>query len=151
MREKSYLCAMRTLAHIAVFALVWAGVGRAHDEKKTSKMVLKVEKAQVEAAQKSLKSLAGVKSVKYEEQQGQLVVLYDKKKLGCCSRIHTALKEAGIQYTLVSNEEYPACSDKHEGEHSEAGGAGVPVQHTSSGKKKGGCCKAGAQKAACTH
>ncbi len=142
---------MRTLAHVAVLALVWAGVGQAHDEKKASKMVLKVEKAQVEIAQKSLKSLAGVKSVKYDEQQGQLVVLYDKKKLGCCSRIHSALKEAGIQYTLISNEEYPACKDKHEGEHSDAGGATVPAQHTSGGKKKGGCCTAGAGKAACTH
>lgn len=140
---------MRTLAHITVFALMWASVGRAHhDEKKASKMVLKVEKTQVEAVQKSLKGLSGVKSVKYDEQQGQLVALYDKKKLGCCSRIHSALKEAGIQYTLVSNEEYPACSGKHEGEHSEAG---VPAQPTSGSKKKDSCCKAGTQKAACAH
>lgn len=138
---------MRTLAHLSVLALVWVSVGKAHDEK-ASKMVLKVEKEQVAAAQKSLSAIKGVKSVKYDEAQGQLIVLYDKPTLGCCSRIHSALKEAGIQYTLVSNQEYPACSGKHTEEHSDAGGTSAPVQHTSGTKAKKGCCS-GAKKASC--
>jgi hypothetical protein len=106
-------------------------------------MVLKVEKDQVEVAQKALASLKGVQKVSYDEESGHLVILYDKPTLGCCSRIHSALQSAGVKYVLVSNEEVPACKDKdHSHEHSEAA---PPVKHKS---KKKGCCKEGS-KAGC--
>ena len=144
-----YICSMRTLAHLSVLALLWAGVAKAGDDK-ASKMTLKVEKAQVATAQKALSSLKGVKSVKYDEAQGQLIILYDKPTLGCCSRIHSALKEAGVQYTLVSNEEYPACKDKHEHgeEHSDAAPT-APVQKTSTKKAKKGCCSGAKKTSSC--
>lgn len=137
---------MRTLTHLSVVALLlWANPGFANDEK-ASKMVLQVEKAQVAAAEKALTSIKGVKSVKYDEQAGQLVILYDKPTLGCCSRLHSALREAGVEYKLVSNQEYPACKDKHGDEHSDAS---VPVQKTS-GKKSGkSCCKSAKAAAGC--
>jgi hypothetical protein len=109
-------------------------------------MVLKVEKDQVELAQKALASLKGVQKVSYDEENGHLVILYDKPTLGCCSRIHSALQSAGVQYVLVSNEEVPACKDKdHSHEHSEAATPATPVKHKS---KKKGCCKEGS-KASC--
>ncbi|MCX7606757.1 MAG: hypothetical protein N2170_05780 [Bacteroidia bacterium] len=136
---------MRVLTHVSVLALLWVSVGRAHDDK-SSKMVLKVEKEQVALAEKTLASIKGVKNIKYDETSGQLVVLYDKPTLGCCSRIHSALREAGVQYTLVSNQEYPACKDKHEKEHSEAAPS-APVQQTSVKKEKKKACCAGQKRA----
>ncbi|MEN3040706.1 MAG: glutathione S-transferase N-terminal domain-containing protein [Bacteroidia bacterium] len=126
---------MRVIAHLSVLALLWMGFGHA-DDGKSSKMTLQVEKTQIAAAEKVLTSIKGVKSVKYDEKEGHLIILYDKPTLGCCSRIHSALREAGIEYKLISNQEYPACKDKHEGEHSEAV---TPTKKTSSKGKK--CCK----------
>jgi hypothetical protein len=140
-----YLCRMRTLANLVVATLLWVGLGLAHDGQ-SSKMVLKVEKDQVEVAQKALASLKGVQKVSYDEGSGHLVIFYDKPTLGCCSRIHSALQSAGVKYVLVSNEEVPACKDKdHSHEHSEAATPATPVKHKS---KKKGCCKEGS-KAGC--
>ncbi|MCX8112261.1 MAG: hypothetical protein N3E49_03570 [Bacteroidia bacterium] len=121
---------MRTIAQLLVLSLSWTTLGWASDDK-ASKMVLQMEKDQVAAAEKALASVKGVKSVKYDARKGQLIILYDKPTLGCCSRIHSALKEAGVQYELVSNQEYPACKDKHEKEHSDAS---IPVQQTAGEK-----------------
>lgn len=135
---------MRTLTYAFVVAFLWATLGFASDEK-ASKMVLQMDQSQVATAQKALSGIKGIKSVKYDEKQGQLIILYDKPTLGCCSRIHSALKEAGVEYKLVSNQEYPACKDKHEESHSDAS---APV-HKASGKKSGkGCCKSSAKSAA---
>ncbi len=125
---------MRVLTSVISLALLWVSTSFAHDGK-ASKMVLKMEKSQVEAAQKSLASLKGIQKVTYDEKQGHLVIFYDKPALGCCSQIHKALQGAGIQYSLVSNQEYPACADKHEEEHSSA------ATPTKGGKKKKNCCK----------
>lgn len=142
---KYYLCPMRILTYLSVVALMWGSFGFASDEK-ASKMVLQVEKSQVATAEKALASIKGVKSVKYDEQAGQLIILYDKPTLGCCSRIHSALREAGVEYKLVSNQEYPACKDKHGEEHSDIS---APVQKAS-GKKSGkSCCKTSKAAAGC--
>ncbi|MDW8015065.1 MAG: hypothetical protein RMK19_03545 [Bacteroidia bacterium] len=102
---------MQVLIHLAVVALIGASISRLSDEK-ASKMVLKVEKAYVASAEKALSTLKGVKSVQYDEASSELVILYDKPTIGCCSRIHAALKEAAVEYKLVSNQEYPACKEK---------------------------------------
>lgn len=130
---------MRTLVQVSVAALLWVGMSFAGDGK-FSKMVLKVDQSQATTAEKTLASVNGVKSVKYDPKESQLVILYDKPTLGCCSRIHSALKEAGVQYTLVSNQEYPACKGEKEHEHSDAGEPSVPVKKVSKKSKKG-CCK----------
>nr|BAL56534.1 hypothetical protein HGMM_F40B03C22 [uncultured Bacteroidetes bacterium] len=137
---------MRTLAYMTVATLLWVGLAKA-DGEKASRMVLKVDKAQVEAAQKALAGIEGIRSVKYEEKESELVIFYDKPKLGCCSRIHSALKSAGVTYTLVSNKEYPACSGKHEEGHSDAG-TSTPVQTVKGKKGKKGCCS-GAKSSSC--
>ncbi|MEN2992940.1 MAG: glutathione S-transferase N-terminal domain-containing protein [Bacteroidia bacterium] len=110
---------MRLLLGVGLALLMGTGIGRAHDEK-ASKMVLKVAKEQVAAAEKALSGLRGIKAVKYDQEQNLLTIYYHKPTLGCCSRIHAALKEAGVEYTLVSNQEYPAC--KSEKEHSSSEG-----------------------------
>lgn len=129
---------MRTIAYLSVSALLWMGLGYSHDEK-SSRMVLRVEKAQAATAEKALAGIKGIKSVKYDPSEEKLIILYDKPTLGCCSRIHSALKEAGIEYKLISNEEYPACKDKHEGGHSHSD-ASAPI-HKTSGKHPSNCCK----------
>ena len=136
-----YICLMRTLVQVSVAALLWVGMSFA-DDGKLSKMVLKVDQSQAATAENALASVNGVKSVKYDQKEGQLVVLYDKPTLGCCSRIHGALKEAGVQYTLVSNQEYPACKGEKEHSHesSDATEPSVPVKKVSKKSKKG-CCK----------
>ncbi len=137
-----YLCLMRILANLAVVTLFGFSLGWAHDGQ-SSKMVLKVEKDQVELAQKALSSIKGVQKVSYDEASSQMVILYHKPTLGCCSRIHSALQSAGVKYTLVSNEEVPACKGKeHSGEHSDAGVPATPVKQKS---KKKGCCKEASQ------
>ena len=55
-----------------------------------------------------LKKLPGVESVSHEKEV--VTIKYDKAKLGCCSKIHSSLKEAGWKYEMVSNVENPACS-----------------------------------------
>ncbi|MCS7189414.1 MAG: hypothetical protein RMJ66_06255 [Bacteroidia bacterium] len=106
------------------------GVSRASDEK-ASKMVLRMEKNQVEVAEKALSALKGIKSTHYDESKGELTVLYHKPTLGCCSQIHAALQKSGVKYTLVSNQEVPACIGE-EKEHSDS--------HLCAGKKGGKCC-----------
>ncbi len=124
---------------------MWVGMVLANDGQ-SSKMVLKVEKDQAELAQKTLASIKGVQKVSYDEAGEQLVILYDKPTLGCCSRIHSALQSAGVKYTLVSNQEVPACKGKeHSEEHSSAGVPSTPVKSKS---KKKSCCKE-SNKASC--
>lgn len=108
---------MRILSQVILAALLWAGTAIANDGK-SSKMVLKMDKEQVAIAQKSLAPIKGIKSTQYDEKEGTFIIFYDKPTLGCCSRIYGALREAGVKYTLVSNEEYPACKGKHKEEHS---------------------------------
>ncbi|MCS6789949.1 MAG: hypothetical protein NZ580_03095 [Bacteroidia bacterium] len=108
---------MRIVGQLIVAALFWAGTAIANDGK-SSKMVLKMDKEQVAVAQKSLASIKGIKSTQYDEKEGNFTIFYDKPTLGCCSRIHGALREAGVKYTLISNEEYPSCKGKHKEEHS---------------------------------
>lgn len=134
---------MRVLTSVVSLALLWASISFANDGK-ASKMVLKLDKSQVEAAQKSLASLKGIQKVTYDEKEGQLVIFYEKSKMGCCSQIHKALQGAGIKYTLVSNEEYPACTDKHEEEHTSTA---MPTK----GTKKKGCCKKESKSACSGH
>ncbi len=132
---------MRTLAHVSVAALLWVGVMLASGGQ-SSKMVLKMDKDQVEIAQKALAEMKGVQKVSYDEKRSELVILYDKPTLGCCSRIHSTLQQAGVKYTLVSNQEAPACKQKdHHQEHSEAT---IPAKPAGQKGKKS-CCQKGAK------
>ncbi len=85
------------------------------DDKDKSLMTLKVSsivgnEQEAEKMKASLKELKGVTNVSYCTVSGTVKVTYDKSKLGCCSKIHSALKETGVQYELISNVEKPACS-----------------------------------------
>lgn len=60
-----------------------------------------------------LMKLPGIESVSNEKDI--VTVKYDKAKLGCCSKIHSSLKDAGWKYELVSNVENPACSHGSKG------------------------------------
>ncbi len=102
------------------------------DDKK-SKMVLEFKSEKdMEKAVKAIKALKGVKDVEVAAEKKQVVVFYDKKELGCCSQIYKAIGKANVEYTLISNEEYPKCEGKkHE--------------------KKGSCCKHKSAKGSCKH
>jgi copper chaperone CopZ len=85
------------------------------DDKDKSLMTLKVSsivgnEKEAEKMKSSLKELKGVTNVSYCTVSGTVKVTYDKSKLGCCSKIHSALKQTGVQYELISNVENPACS-----------------------------------------
>lgn len=75
----------------------------------TVKNVVKSEK-KAEELKKDLSGLKGVKDVSVCTTSGTVKVSYVKAELGCCSAIHSALKDRGWKYTMVSNEEKPACS-----------------------------------------
>jgi hypothetical protein len=80
-----------------------------------SKMTLQVKKVikndeKAAALKSSLMALNGVKDVSVCTESGNVKVSYDKAQLGCCSKIHTALKDNNWKYKMVSNEEVPACS-----------------------------------------
>ena len=102
------------------------------DDDKLSKMVVVIkDKQKFEKTVKELRELKGVKKVEVKDDQ-KLVIYYDKKELGCCSKIYKKFGELNVEYTLVSNEEYPKCDHKkHKKEH-------VCEHH---GKKGGSCCK----------
>jgi copper chaperone CopZ len=85
------------------------------DDKDKSLMTLKVNsivgnEKEAEKMKSSLKELKGVTNVSYCTVSGTVKVTYDKAKLGCCSKIHAALQQTGVQYELISNVENPACS-----------------------------------------
>jgi hypothetical protein len=99
------------LAFMASPAMAGDGEGQ------LSVMTLTVKKAKSPAQAEKLKSqllaLAGVKAV---ETNGETVVVrYNKSELGCCSRIHSALETNKVKYSLVSNEERPACTNHNHG------------------------------------
>ncbi|MDW8333024.1 MAG: hypothetical protein RMM53_02285 [Bacteroidia bacterium] len=85
----------------------------AHPE--TSVMTLEVKSVvkspkKAEQLKKDLSGLKGVKDVSVCTQSGTVKISYVKSELGCCSAIHAALKDQGWKYTMVSNEEKPACT-----------------------------------------
>jgi hypothetical protein len=86
----------------------------AHGGDEASLMTLKMKKlkgdAEVSKLKTQLMSLKGVKDVSACTQSGTVKISYIKSELGCCSALHTALKEGGWKYEMVSNEEKPACS-----------------------------------------
>ena len=93
---------------------------QAHGEDaQMSVMTLTVKKAKdatkAEALKADLMKLNGVKDVNVCTQSGTVKVSYNKAELGCCSRIHTSLKDSGWKYTMVSNEEKPACQNAKPG------------------------------------
>ncbi|MCS6905312.1 MAG: hypothetical protein RML72_05590 [Bacteroidia bacterium] len=91
-----------------------------HGNNETSVMKLEVKKIKSEKVANELKAqlmqLKGVKDVQVNHSSGEVVIYYDKPQMGCCSVIHSALKEGGWKYKLISNEEKPAC--KHGAGHS---------------------------------
>jgi hypothetical protein len=85
------------------------------DDHGMSVMTLKVKKVvnhqdKAEALKTDLMKLQGVKDVSACTHSGTVTVKYNKAELGCCSKIHAALKESKWKYELVSNEEKPACN-----------------------------------------
>ncbi len=127
---------MKNLLVALLFALVvvpagstttaWACGPHGHAHGGTTElslMTLQVKKVKgsekkAEALKNDLASLKGVKNVETDTQTGTVKIAYNKAELGCCSAIHSALKESKWKYELVSNEEKPACS------HSKPAGGG---------------------------
>lgn len=112
-------------------AFVCGPHGHAHGETELSTMTLKVKKVvgsekKAEELKNDLASVEGVKNVDVDTQSGTVKVSYNKPQLGCCSAIHSAMKQNKWKYEMVSNEEKPACS------HSKPAGGGC-----SHGQKKG--------------
>ena len=111
-------------------------VTKVKPEEKLSKMVIIIkDPKKLESAVAELRKMEGIKKVEIEKQE-KLIIYYDKKTLGCCSKIYKTLGKVDAEYTLVSNEEYPKCSH-HEGKKHE--------KHT-----KASCCKKGS-KTHCSH
>ena len=75
---------------------------------KVKKVIKSDEKAQELKAE--LMKLNGVKDVTASTENGTVTVKYVKSELGCCSKIHSALKDSKWKYEMVSNDEKPACS-----------------------------------------
>ncbi len=91
----------------------YAGFVNEHPE--TSVMTLTVKSVvkspkKAEELKKDLSGLKGVKDVSVCTTSGTVKISYVKAELGCCSAIHSALKDQGWKYTMVSNEEKPACN-----------------------------------------
>jgi copper chaperone CopZ len=91
-----------------------------HGNNETSVMKLEVKKVKSEKSANDLKAqlmqVKGVKDVQINRESGTVTIQYDKPQMGCCSVLHSALKNGGWKYKLVSNEEKPAC--KHGAGHS---------------------------------
>jgi copper chaperone CopZ len=85
-----------------------------------SVMKLEIKKVKSEKAANELKAqlmqVKGVRDVQINRESGAVTIQYDKPQMGCCSVLHSALKEGGWKYKLISNEEKPAC--KHGANHS---------------------------------
>ena len=82
---------------------------------KNSQMVLTVANikgSEKKAAKikKQLMGIKGVEAVKTCTNSGTVKVAYNKTEMGCCSKLHSSLKDKGWKYELVSNKEVPACS-----------------------------------------
>jgi hypothetical protein len=102
-------------------------VYRIADSDPMSTMVLKVDgivnnTSEAKKVKKALMRVEGVRTVNMCTESGNVTVSYSKPAMGCCSAIHTQLQNTGIQYTLVSNNELPACSGGHD--HGDGHGEG---------------------------
>ncbi len=121
------------LLSVLFFAFIATTNLRADDGKK-SKMVLEFKSQKdAEKAVKAIKELKGIEDIKIAEEKNRVIVFYDKKELGCCSNIYKAIGKAQVEYTLISNEEYPKCDSK---------------SHEKKGKS---CCKHKSAKGSCEH
>ncbi|MCZ2356522.1 MAG: hypothetical protein LC115_07535 [Bacteroidia bacterium] len=76
----------------------------------SSVMVLNV--SQVKGSEKkahklkeSLLKVEGITDVDINVAEGTVKVVYEKSKIGCCSRITSTVKSAGCDYKVVSNDE----------------------------------------------
>lgn len=62
----------------------------------------------------SLLKVEGITDVEVNVAEGTVKVVYEKAKIGCCSRITSTVKNTGYDYKVVSNEEkgesHGACS-----------------------------------------
>jgi copper chaperone CopZ len=114
-----YLATLVLAIFISLGALNASACG-GHGNNEASVMKLEVKKVKSEKAANELKAqlmqVKGVKDVQIDRSSGFVTIQYDKPQMGCCSVLHSALKEGGWKYKLVSNEEKPAC--KHGAGHS---------------------------------
>lgn len=90
-------------------------LGEPEGETANSTMVLTVKNikgSEKKAAKikKQLMGVNGVKNVSACTTSGTVKVAYNKTEMGCCSKMHSSLKDKGWKYELVSNKEVPACS-----------------------------------------
>ena len=86
-------------------------------EDELSTMTIKVKKVvghedKAEALKTDLMNVQGIKEVKTCMQSGTVTISYDKAQMGCCSKIHTALKDGKWKYQTVSDETKPGCAGK---------------------------------------
>jgi hypothetical protein len=106
---------------LSMFLFTSVALAGGEGDASLSVMTLSVKKAKSTQTTEQIKSrlmtLKGVKSVEATA-EGTVVVKYNKSELGCCSAIHNALQTGKVKYSMVSNEERPAC-----GNHNSNGGA----------------------------
>ncbi len=114
----------------AMSATTVSSTVRVSDDDPMSTMVLKVDgivnnQSEAKKVKKALMRVDGVRTVNMCTESGNVTVSYSKPAMGCCSAIHTQLQNTGIQYTLVSNNEVPACSGHNHGEGHNHGASGA--------------------------
>ena len=90
-------------------SVVCSGDDQVSTMKISVKKVVKNEK-KAEALKQYLMSVKGVKNVDMCLHSGTVTISYSKPEMGCCSALHSAMKDGGWKYELVSNEEKPACA-----------------------------------------
>jgi len=83
-------------------------------DEETSIMVLECKaivgkEKKAEALKKHLMGVQGIKDVSVCTTSGTVKVSYVKAELGCCSKIHQSMTDGGYKFTVVSNDEKPAC------------------------------------------
>jgi len=112
-------------------------------EPELSKMTLTVQdivddNRAAKKLKKQLLKLEGIEAVNVNTAEGLVEIAYDKPTLGCCSAIHKQLESMDVNYTLVSNNEVPACSGDHDHDHHQEA-ASSPNCGEGTGQA-GGCC-----------
>ena len=99
----------------AIFGMASANICGGEGNASNSTMIINVKKVvgsekKAEMLKSELMAMKGVKNVECCTHSGNVTISYSKAELGCCSVLHTSLKNNKWKYEMVSNEEKPACA-----------------------------------------
>jgi len=110
-------------------------------EDELTTMTIKVKKVvgsdkKAENLKADLMNVQGIKEVKACTESGTVTIAYNKAQVGCCSKIHTALKDGKWKYETVADnadaKANPGCAGKANG-----GACTKGQQKQCTGMKKG--------------